>query len=63
MEGGRQDYCRWKVGFGLVEIFFSSISVGNELGVGNWFMDNLGRIVGDGSAMLFWWDHWWMRVF
>lgn len=35
----------------------SSISVGNELGVGK-FMDNLGRIVGDGSATLFWWDPW-----
>ena len=45
------DRYRWKVGFGLGKNL-SSISVGDRLGAGNWFLDNLGRIVGDGSTML-----------
>jgi len=36
----------------------SSISVYDGLGVGTWFLDNLGCIFYDGSTTLFWWDPW-----
>jgi hypothetical protein len=37
---------------------FLAIVKGASLGVGNWFMYNLGRWADDESSMLFWWDPW-----
>jgi len=48
--GGRTNSVWWKN--------ISSINVGDGLGVRNWFLDILGRIVGDGSTTLFWWVPW-----
>jgi len=48
--GGRFVSVWWENLFGICEEV--------SLGVGIWFMDNLGRWVGDGSCMLFWCNPW-----
>jgi len=49
-DGGRFGYVWWRN--------LSSIHEGAGLGVENWFLDNLGRSIGDVSSTLFWWDPW-----
>jgi len=49
-EGGRQASIWWKT--------VRHIREGLGVGVGNWFEDNVRRVVGDGRNTLFWYDNW-----
>ena len=49
-EGGRQSSMWWKI--------ICKVREGVGEGVGNWFEENIRRVVGDGRDTFFWYDTW-----
>jgi len=50
LEGGRDSSVWWKI--------LCRIHEGVGEGVGNWFDDNIRRVIGHGRDTLFWYDKW-----